>query len=164
MNEETSTTEAGTEPPELQKTSQAAKPKKKSPYIMSEESAEEQIEVLLEHYEVNFERKFEAGSDELLAFNSLKSDMVEGIRRGKISFDDENGFAVVQKLQTGTIIKYKELDGNSKVMMGKYKSHTQKVYALLAAMSGDLDVLDIRLFKGPDNTRAELIGNFLLLL
>ncbi len=144
--------------PELENSMAPLPKKKKTPYVMSEESAEEQMDVLLDYYEVNPDKKYPEDSDELKAFNSLKADMVDGVRRGKIYFeDDENGFIIIQKLKSGTPVKYYEIDGNSKVMMGKYINHTQKVYALLAAMTKDLDHLNIRKFKGPDSSRADLI-------
>ncbi len=135
-------------------------------FKLSKEAANKQMEVLLDHYEVDMEDKHGKETDEYKAFCTLKRDMIGGIRRGKIYFDSDEklGFMVIQKLKSGEVIKYRELSGNDRVMMGKYKKHIEKVYGLLAAMARDLDIMDIRKLKGPDSKRAELIGTFLLLI
>jgi hypothetical protein len=130
-------------------------------YQISKESAQEQIDLLLNTSAVNVD---DIESDILK--NALKSSinvLINAIRRGllEIAIDDDGNMKIIQILSRNNNkpITYKEMTGQAKIIMGKIADDNsyERAYTLLGYLSG-LGIEAIRTFKEPDLGIAECLS------
>jgi len=133
----------------------------KNEEVLSAESARTELDRLYEYYEVEIDSK---NQDQTEAIEHYEPVILKGLRMGFIEFDETDGFTVIQKLRSGEVLKYKEMNGQAKITMDRKKENENlgKCYALLGSLSG-MGENAIKKLKGPDLTRAENIGAMLLL-
>jgi len=128
---------------------------------ISKESAALQMQVFYDHYDVDIS----ALPDEVGAAVSMASSkLIKAIRRERLEVIIEDGdLKIKQTIQTGEVIEYAELCGESKIAMGKKSEGDNygKIYALLGSLSGLGETAIINL-KGKDLTTAEAIGVLLM--
>lgn len=144
--------------------------KKKEAFVLSEESAQEELNRFYEYYDIDLSDLDEDDGDEEMsignrAIKSLQKKILKGVRKGVLKFEErDEGFFIVQTTRRGNDISYKEIDGHAKTEMGKKKDndHSGKCYALLGYLCGEGENL-IKKLKGPDLSLAEAIGTTLLL-
>lgn len=115
------------------------KPAVTEQFKISQETAEEQFQQLVDHYDIVAEDFGERESNGQIAFNSLKRKIVKGIRLGKVqvSYDEENGLTVTQETINGHKFEYKEVGSAVKVNLEKkrIKGNHEELYSLLAMLS-----------------------------
>ena len=129
---------------------------------LSKESAEKELQRFYDYYEIDKESMNE---DQKTVIEGIEIVMIKGIQSECIEFqdDDELGFCIVQKTKKGTVIKYREMNGEAKLAMSKQSESDSfaQSYALLGSLSGEGSAV-IKKLRGPDLKRAEHIGTILL--
>ena len=127
-------------------------------YVLSEESAAEQIDLFMEYYEVDLEDIPEALADGVAA---AKAKVEKAIRKGRVEIRDGEGLEIMQKINGGkSEVVYGELTGKAKIAMGD-KTDYGKIYALLGALAG-IGETAIQKLRGADLSTAECIGMLFL--
>jgi hypothetical protein len=103
-----------------------------------------------------FEDYYDIELDEDEEPSPFKKKLVKALQKGKLVFDDSDGFQVTQTTRTGTVIKYSEITARHKLQMTKLggDDSIERLYALLGSMSG-LGADAIKQLKGPDLPIAE---------
>jgi hypothetical protein len=97
--------------------------------IISEESAQDQFQTLLDYYDVNLDELGDIAQ-------RIRSRIVKAISYGKVEICvDESGLKVLQNLSNGKSLTYHEVTGQAKVAMERYNGAHEKLYGLLAALS-----------------------------
>ena len=123
---------------------------------LSEESAQEQLNQLLDYYEIDFT---DIPTDQKNAFDMIGKKLVKFIRQGRLEIKIEDGIQCIQTLRNGTTtIEYKELSGKAKSAMGTKSAEdgNGRIYALMGALSdGEAAIIQL---KGPDLSLAECLG------
>lgn len=136
---------------------------------ISRESAQIELDKLYDYYEIDKE-EFEdvnGESDEQKAnraIQKLQEKIIRGVMKGRISFNDEDGFQITLIKKVGDPIVFKELDGYAKAEMSKKKESDNygKIFALMGKMSG-LGEHAVKKLKGPELSLVEAIGTMLLM-
>lgn len=126
-------------------------------YVLSEESAREQFDLLLDFYDVDLLRLDKTGEFKDL----VESKLIKAIRQGKVEIENGEKFLVKQTLRNGKEIVYKELNGMAKVHMERFKERHERLYGLLAILSGKRTT-DIQQISGSDVSIAEYLGTIFL--
>lgn len=123
---------------------------------LSEESAQEQLNQLLDYYEIDFT---DIPTDQKNSFDMIGKKLVKFIRQGRLEIKIEDGIKCIQTLKNGTTtIEYKELNGKAKTAMGTKSTEdgNGRIYALMGALSdGEAAIIQL---KGPDLSLAECLG------
>lgn len=134
----------------------------KTKYIASKETAKNEIQKLLDYYEIDIKeiedkeirKAIEGGYDRL----------VKAVRLGRIEIKIEGGLKVIQKTRPdengkSETIEYKEIDGTAKCEMDGYSRDAiySKSYALLGSLS-DMGETYIKKLKSVDLSVAEVLG------
>ena len=131
---------------------------KDSKYKLSEETAINEIEKMLEYYAIGVN---EIKDEQLKSAIELGYErLIKAVRLGRLEIKLENGIQVIQTLRNGsTKITYKEIDGNAKSAMAGKKpdDHYGKSYALMGSLSG-LGESAIKQLRGVDLSLAEVLG------
>ncbi len=140
-------------------------------FILSEESAKEQLDNLVDFYDIDFE-ELATEDDGERAAETITKRLLKAIRKGLIEIveTDDGGIEVVQQLKRpvrsikDNRVTYKEVSGRAKTAMGKYKEkdHASRMYAFLGALSGT-DPGTIMSFRGVDMRTAETLGAFFIM-
>lgn len=125
-------------------------------FILSEESAAEQLELFMDYYDVDMNDIPTAQRD---AVDIACRKVSKAIRRGKIEIRNTDGLQVVQMVKETELV-YGELTGRAKIAMGD-KTDYGKIYALLGSLSGAGETA-IQKLKGADLSIAECIGMLFL--
>jgi hypothetical protein len=138
-----------------------------SDLTISEEPAAKAFESLCEFYDIDFEDI----EDESVrtSLESAKKKIVRAIRKGRIEIKDEDGVPIIYQHIARPIknidspIRYRELDGRSKIAMKDTKSTDLhgKLYSFMGGLSG-LGQAKIALLKGVDISLVECFGLFFL--
>ena len=112
----------------------------KPKYIASKETAKNEIQKLLDYYEIDIKeiekreirKAIENGYDRL----------VKAVRMGRLEVKIEGGLKVIQRTrpdkdEKSEIIEYREIDGTAKCEMDGYPpdAHYSKAYALMGSLS-----------------------------
>jgi len=136
---------------------------------ISFEVAKNQLNILLDYYEINPEEETKEETKESL--EQAIAQVEKAIRKGRVTIrETEEGLEVSQKLKKplgeADTIKYKELCGAAKVEMEKnckINHNYKKIYALCAAMSS-LPETFFHKIRGVDMSTAESLGLIFLLV
>jgi hypothetical protein len=127
--------------------------------LISEESAEEQLDKLIEFYDVDME---DLGKTDKRR-KKIRRKLVKAISQGQIEIEDSpNDFIVKQKLRDGTQFVYHEISGTAKVQMDKYEGQHEKLYGLLAVMAKK-PFLQLEKLTGKDLSIAEYLALIFLM-
>lgn len=143
-----------------------------SDYPISEEVASDQLDLLLDYYDIEMEDFNEVkidGASSKAAIQISVRKLTKAIRKGnlEITFNDGELF-VTQKLigkkYQRSELKYKPLGGSAKMAASKYDrdDFSGRMYAILGAMCGEGAPAIISLV-GPDLSVAECLGGLFLL-
>ena len=131
-------------------------------YKLSAESAEAELDKLLEYYEIDID---DLPVESISGIKAVLKKMVKFIRLGRLEIKIEDGIQCIQTLRDSeATITYKELTGKAKTAMGTKEMADQhgRIFALLGALSdGEAVVLKL---KGPDLSLAECLGGLFLLV
>ncbi len=135
-------------------------------YKLSEESAQEQMEIFEDHYDLDLEIINDKSVKS--AMKSSKDKIIQAIRLGRVEIKEENNeLTIIQTLKNPpgdvTEIVYGEIKGRHKVAMDGKGDDTNysKIYALLGALSGQGPKAFMSL-KGADVSVAECLGALFL--
>lgn len=122
--------------------------------LLSEESAKEQLDLLLDFYDVDLMSLDEEGKLK----NIIERKLIKAIQEGRVEIDNnEDCFQVKQNLRDGTTFVYNELTGMAKVQMDRFKGQHERLYGLLAMLSKK-PIEKIQKISGPDLSIAEYLG------
>ena len=134
--------------------------------IISKEMAEEQLELLFDHYEIDdlAEEMAAAGEEKATAqAETLTRKLIKAIQRGRLEITDgADGFKITQRLEKPvgqvTEIQYGEVTGAAKVTIkgGDKRSPFQTSYDFLAAVSKQTPATFHRM-SGKDLSTAECL-------
>jgi len=134
---------------------------------LSQEVAEEQINLLLEYYDIDLEDP-NLDEDEIRGIKSAARKLTRAVRRGGVEIKDEDdGLAVYVHLRhppkgTDESIRFREVDGKAKVAMKDVKSatdHHGRLYKMMANLSGEsLSYPKLIALKGVDLATVECLG------
>ena len=131
-------------------------------YKIGKEAAREQLDMLYDYYEIDFdELPKELGT----ALKATDLKLLKSVRLGRveISMDEQNVIKVVQNIRNGDPLIYREIDGQAKVAMGDKdeKDHYGKAYALMGSLCGLGETAIIKL-KSHDLSVVECLGTVFL--
>ncbi|NIP56142.1 hypothetical protein GWN42_31380 [candidate division KSB1 bacterium] len=126
---------------------------------ISEESAREQVAILLDFYDIDPEY---LPSDQANIVNTCIRKLTKSIMTGRLEIakNDNNRPEVTQLTNSGEEINYGVLSGKHREETSKVEkenNHYGKIYAMLGSMSG-LGRSAISQLEGPDLTTAEALG------
>ena len=139
---------------------------KQEDYKLSEENALEEICRFLEYYDIDMSR-LEVTKNTEAAGESILNSLVRYFRLGKLKIEqNEKDFFVVQTLESGTEIRYKEPTAKIKRIMDKCApdENRTKLYIFMGALTekgiglDGIDQLNVR-----DLAVLEVLGNLFLL-
>lgn len=123
-------------------------------YVLSEESAKEQLNILLDFYDVDLESLDEEGKLKKL----IERKLIRAIRQGKVEIEnDTEGFVVKQNICNGTQFVYREISGMAKVQMDRFTKQHERLYALLGFLSKK-PIEKVQQITGQDLAIAEYLG------
>lgn len=112
--------------------------KTKPEYLLSEESAIEQVVDLVTYYDIDVEKISDEKSRE--AFEKMLDNLTENIRLGtlEITREKDNKMVVVQHLSGGDSLRYGELGAKHKLAMDRVPRDEQykRIYALMGSLCG----------------------------
>lgn len=127
--------------------------------LISENSAKEQLNLLLEFYDTDLE---ELGDDDKMRVK-IERKLVKAIMQGKIEVENSSEeFLVKQTIKDGTQFVYHEIDGTAKVRMDTFEGKYERLYGLLAILAKK-KIEKIQQIKGKDLTIAEYLGLIFLM-
>jgi len=139
--------------------------------VISKETAEEQVELMLDYYDIDLVEDFDESEDSQegrgAALRSYQQ-LVKDTMKGRLSFvlNDENDLIITQKLRFPIKsangleqIVYKPVTGRSKTAMkaASTNDHAGKLYAFLGGVSGQGSQV-IQELKATDLKTAECLG------
>jgi len=119
--------------------------------ILSEESAREQLQSLLDFYGVDLDDLGDVA-------NRVSKRLIGAIQQGKIEVViDQDGIQVTQNTSNGKSLVYSEITGRAKVAMEKYEGSHAKLYGLLAVLA-KRPVVEIQKLSALDLSIAEYLA------
>lgn len=135
--------------------------------VLSQEVAEEQIQTLLDYYDIDFEDP-NLDEDELRAAKSAARKLTRAVRKGGVEIKEEDdGLAVYITLRhppknVTNPVRFREIDGKAKIAMKDVKSATDyhgRIYKMMANLSSDaLSYPKVIALKGTDLATVECLG------
>jgi hypothetical protein len=135
---------------------------KKPEMKISERVAEDQVNLLLDYYDIELaDINNDAQRD---AVESALTKLRRGVRRGLLEIKEQDGLKVTQILRNQEKIEYCELDGRAKLAM-KNKKDTDghgRIFAIMGYLSG-LGESAIICLKANDLSIVECLGVIFLL-
>ena len=138
----------------------------KEDYKLSEENALDEICRFLEHYDIDMSR-LEVTKNTEAAGESILNSLVRYFRTGKLKIEqNEKDFFVVQTLESGTEIRYREPNAKIKRIMDKCDpdENRTKLYMFMGALTEKSIGLDgIDQLNTRDLAVLEVLGNLFLL-
>lgn len=126
-------------------------------YILSKESAENELKKMFDYYEIDVE---EIETPELKkAIKAGYERLIKNVRFGRLEIKIESGIQIAQTLKNGEKINYREIDGIAKSEMAGKEANDYygKSYALMGSLSG-LGEAAIKKLKGVDLSLCEVLG------
>lgn len=126
-------------------------------YVFSKETAKIELQKMFDYYEIDVD---DIEDKELKkAIRQGYDRLIKAVRLGRLEVKIEDGIKVIQNLRSGTVIEYKEIDGESKSAMDSYppEAYNRRAQALMGALSGDGEAA-MRKLKGPDLSLMEMLG------
>jgi hypothetical protein len=129
----------------------------KEKLILSEKSAKENLQQMLDYYEIDIDDIDD--KDTRKAVSSSLKKIIKSIMKGRLEIKIEEEFQVIQYTKNGEKIIYREIDGISKSAMASKgdNDYNGKCYALMGSLSG-LGESAIRSLKGVDLSLTEVLG------
>lgn len=128
-------------------------------YKISKEVAEEQLNIFLDHYELDIDEDIASETSRDAVKSSVKR-IIKGIRSGRVEITNDDGLKIVQIVGEEKLV-YKPLDGKCKVLTDKYDGNYAKIYAL-AGYLNDLGLEGMKNLKDLNLSIAESIGMLFL--
>jgi len=130
--------------------------------ILSEEVAQQQLDVLVDWYDVD-PKDFDKGTEKSSAKSSCKK-ILNGIKKGRLTIEiKDDTIVIIQKIgKAGEELKYRELEGKHKLAMDKADEEYAKMFALIGSITG-IGSGGIAKLKGADLSLAEALGTLLFL-
>ena len=134
---------------------------------ISEESAKNTFNKILDYYDIDFEDIVNDQGKE--GAKTLQNKFIRAIRKGRVETnvddDPKKGFQIIQHLSTGKTITYNEYNATAAEESDKGKGSSAMQYHLLASLSGKgvPYIKNATNFRGPDVKLAEYIAILFLL-
>lgn len=137
-----------------------------SKYVLDEEPAQDQLDLLLDFYEIELEdfEEFKSEDDRVeQAMRSACKRLKRFIRKGLIEITAENGLTIIQHLRFSkgetTQLIYRIMDGKAKMQMQKAREDDfyGKLYCLMGSLA-NVNANQISQFKGVDSSVVECLG------
>ena len=119
--------------------------------ILSEDSAREQLQTLLDFYGVDLDELGDVAS-------RVSKRLISAIQTGKVEVVlDQEGIKVIQNTHSGKSFTYGEVTGQAKVAMEKYDGSHARLYGLLAVLS-KRPFIEIQKLSAGDLSIAEYLA------
>lgn len=139
--------------------------RKKAEYVLSEESARDQVLDFLEYYDIDV-TKIPLDENNSNSVDRALKQMTEYIRRGSVEVgrDADQKLKVTVTLTRGdTVIEFGELGAKHKLAMDRVsdKGNYSRIYALMASLAG-LPAAAIEKLPARDLAMVEIIGMIFL--
>ena len=120
--------------------------------ILSEESAREQLQILLDFYDQDLE---DLDDEDSKVSIRISKKLTKAFMQGKLEVEiDDTGIKVRQNLCDGSSLVYRTIDAQAKVAMEQYKKPHERLYGLLAVLSKS-PMAKVQKIKGVDLSIAE---------
>lgn len=132
-----------------------------SEILVSEDSATEQIGIMLDFYDID---PYFLPDEQKNIVEAYTRKLIKAIMKGRFEITEKDGKPVMtQHLESGTTIVYKTIKGSNREELAKVKegNHYGRVYALLGAMSG-IGKDAFSNLEGTDLLTAEAFGMLFL--
>jgi hypothetical protein len=134
--------------------------------VISEEAAQQQIDLLLDFYDIDLDESEDEG-DIGKAMQMAVKKLTRYIRKGLVEINDSDGLQVIQHLkhsrgETKTI-SYGIVDGKSKMAMSKAgeKDYSGKIYHLMGSLA-NIPASSISQLQAVDSNVVECLGAIFL--
>lgn len=128
-------------------------------YKLSEKNAREQLELVLDFYDIDID-----DIDNKTARQALKGaikKLVKAIRKGflEVKPDEDDVPVIIQHLRNNEILEYKEIEGKNKSEMKNADANDEygKIYALVGSMT-KIGLGGVKNVKGKDLSILECLG------
>jgi hypothetical protein len=128
---------------------------------LSEKSAKENLQKMLDYYEIDIDDIEE--KEVRRAVKSGLKRLIKSMMKGRLEIKIEEEFQVIQTTKNGEKIIYREIDGKAKTSMAnkEEKDYYGKSYALMGSLS-NLGESAITSMKGVDLSLVEVLGMIFL--
>lgn len=133
-----------------------------SKYKVSEEVAQDQLDLLIDYYDIDLDMKNDADDVQRAALAAVEK-LKRYIRLGRVEITADDGLTVIQhfKYSKGetTSISYRVCDGKAKMAMSKAgeKDYSGKIYHLMASL-GNVSPGDLAKLQAVDSNVVECLG------
>lgn len=132
-------------------------PSKGPDYILSEEAAAEQIQQVIDYYDIDPSKLGDAADSYEIALDAL----VDAIRRGvlEVTRGKDDKLEVKHNLKSGDVITYGEVNAKAKLAMDKFsrQENYRRLYAFMGSLCG-LGSAGIEKLPARDLSLVELLG------
>lgn len=126
---------------------------------VSRESAETQIDLFFEYYDIELS---DFPEEQRKALEGARRKIIRAIMHGRLEVSVDEVIEVTQHLKSGDVLKYAELSGKSKAEMGKAgDDNYAKIYGLVGSLTS-AGSTGIQALKGKDLGLAESMGTLYL--
>jgi len=114
--------------------------KKKKEYLLSEESATEQIVELLTYYDIDVEKIGDNNEAGAASLETILDNLNGYVRQGVLEVvrDKDSKLTVVHTLTSGDKVTYGEVSAKAKLAMDKFKQDEtyRRIYGMMGSLSG----------------------------
>lgn len=130
-------------------------------YTLGKEAAKNELQKMLDYYEIDIDEIED--KDLKKAIKAGYDRLIKAVRLERLQIKIEEEIKVIQTCKNGTIIEYKEIDGNAKMAMAgrDEKDYYGKSYDLMGSLS-NLGTKAISNMKGVDLSLVETLGMIFL--
>lgn len=133
-------------------------PKKKAvDFVLSEESAMDQMQEIVDYYDIEPDKMGDAAA----GFETALDNVVDFIRRGvvEVSRDAKDKLVIKHTLASGEVLNYTEINAKAKLAMDKFdrKENYRRLYAFMGSLCG-LGSAGIEKLSARDLTTVEVLG------
>lgn len=137
----------------------------KKDYLISEESAMDEICKFLDYYDIDIE-SLEMTENTEIAGERIIDSLIKFYRTGQIkNQEDEKGFKIIHKLRSGDEITYNEVTAVKKRTMDKFETKEQygRIHTFMGALCG-LGFDGVDKLHATDLQVLEVLGSIFLLV
>lgn len=137
-------------------------PPKDEKFVLSEESARDQIVTLLDYYDIDVDRLAGDERGQQVVEKALDQ-LTLFVRRGVLEVTREPKLVVTQQLSGGDVLTYREIDSKAKLAMEKFDPTAgySRIYAFMGSLCG-LGKTAIEKLPARDLGVVEILGTVFL--
>jgi ActR/RegA family two-component response regulator len=139
------------------------------PIVIDEEPAQDQLDLLLDFYDIEVDELDEDDDVEKATLKAIKK-IKKYIMKGLIEISEDDGLTVIQHLHHSKgetkQISYGVITGHAKIAMSKAaeRDYSGKVYQVMGSLSSNISAESIARLKGVDLAVVECLGAIFLMV